>query len=244
MSDPESYCRELEAYLCRKNDGHLIRIAGPAFEQVTGWARDGIPLKIACAGIDRYFERYYRRGPRRRPVRIEFCEADVLDAFDEWRRAVGVTFRAPTGQSVMNKEAEQDESETPSRRRTSLASHIERAVARLTALRASSHLAQGAQEIVEHVVRELDLLQPDARRVRGQARDAVVAQLALVDRKLLNGVLDTLDEAARSAAETEAKEALSPFRDRMPPDAYQRACTAAFERSVRERFGLPTLAFD
>ena len=50
-----------------------------------------MPLKVACAGIDRYFERYYRKGPRRRPVRIEFCEADVLDAFDDWRRAVGVT---------------------------------------------------------------------------------------------------------------------------------------------------------
>ena len=42
-------------------------------------------------GIDRYFERYYAKGPRRRPVRVEFCEADVLDVFDEWRRAVGVT---------------------------------------------------------------------------------------------------------------------------------------------------------
>jgi hypothetical protein len=244
MNDPESYCRELEAYLCRKNDGHLIRIVGPAFEQVTGWARDGIPVKVACAGIDRYFERYYRKGPRRRPVRIEFCEADVLDAFDEWRRAVGVTFRASAGRAIMDDDAEHDDSDAPVRRRTSLASHIERAIARLTALRASSQLAQGGQEIVEQVVRELDQLQPDAKRVRGQAREALVAQLALVDRKLLNGVVDTLDEAARSAAEAEAKEALSPFRDRMPPDAYQRACTAAFERSVRERFGLPTLTFD
>ena len=32
------YCREIEAYLCRKNDGHLVRIVGPAFEQVCGWA--------------------------------------------------------------------------------------------------------------------------------------------------------------------------------------------------------------
>ena len=42
-------------------------------------------------GIDRYFERYYAKGPRRRPVRVEFCEADVLDVFDEWRRALGIT---------------------------------------------------------------------------------------------------------------------------------------------------------
>ena len=58
---------------------------------MSGWAAQGVPLKVACSGIDRYFERYYRKGPRRRPVKIDFCEADVLDVFDEWRRAVGVT---------------------------------------------------------------------------------------------------------------------------------------------------------
>jgi hypothetical protein len=26
--DVESYCRDIEAYLCRKNDGHLIRVTG------------------------------------------------------------------------------------------------------------------------------------------------------------------------------------------------------------------------
>ena len=56
---PEHYCREIESYLCRKNDGHLIRIVGPAFDQVCGWAARGVPLKVACRGIDRCFERYY-----------------------------------------------------------------------------------------------------------------------------------------------------------------------------------------
>ena len=78
----DSYCRQLEAYLCRKNDGHLIRIVGPAFEQVCGWAARGVPVKVAERGIDRYFERYYAKGPRRRPVQIQFCEADVFDVFD------------------------------------------------------------------------------------------------------------------------------------------------------------------
>jgi hypothetical protein len=88
--DASDYCREIEAYLCRKNEGHLIRIVGPAFEQVCGWANLGVPLKVAFRGIDQYCERYYAKGPRRRPVRIEFCEADILDLFDAWRRAIGV----------------------------------------------------------------------------------------------------------------------------------------------------------
>ena len=53
--EPSEYCREIEAYLCRKNDGHLIRIVGPSFERVSGWAERGVPLKVAFRGIDRYF---------------------------------------------------------------------------------------------------------------------------------------------------------------------------------------------
>ena len=58
VTEAADYCRQVEAYLCRKNDGHLVRIVGPAFEQVCGWARKGVPLKVAWRGIDRCHERY------------------------------------------------------------------------------------------------------------------------------------------------------------------------------------------
>jgi len=88
-ADAHAYCREVEAYLCRRNQGHLIRVVGPAFDMVKHWAEIGVPLTVAKEGIDRTVERAERRPGRRRPVRIEFCEADVLDGYDRWRRAVG-----------------------------------------------------------------------------------------------------------------------------------------------------------
>ena len=99
---PGEFCREIETYLCRKNDGHLIRIVGPVFQKVCGWAAQGVPIKIAYRGIDRYFDRQQAKGPgpRRRPIRVEFCEADILDAFDEWRRAVGVTVERGRGERL------------------------------------------------------------------------------------------------------------------------------------------------
>jgi hypothetical protein len=122
----DEYCRDIETYLCRKNDGHLIRVVGPSFEIVSGWAAQGVPLKIAFAGIDRYFERYYRKGPRRRPVKIDFCDADVLDVFDEWRRATGVPM-ASVSSEISN-------------RSLSLPAHLERVVLRLTSARAGGSL--------------------------------------------------------------------------------------------------------
>ena len=54
--DTDQYCREIETHLCRRNGGHLVRVAGPAFEMVRGWAQRGIPLKVAFQGIDRYVD--------------------------------------------------------------------------------------------------------------------------------------------------------------------------------------------
>ena len=59
---PDAYCREIEAYLTRKNDGHLVRIVGPSFDRVRGWAERGVPIKVAFQGIDRHFERVLREG--------------------------------------------------------------------------------------------------------------------------------------------------------------------------------------
>ena len=235
MIDVESYCRDIEAYLCRKNDGHLIRITGPAFEQVQGWAQQGVPLKIAEAGIDRYFERYYRKGPRRRPVRIEFCEADVLDAFDDWRRAVGITrivADADGGPDVADPQ--------PGRRqKKSLASQIESALARLTVLRGSDHAGAGLGAALERAVRALDALRGDAAHARGDAREEILKKLSAIDDELTSAALDALDAASRRSIEKEADDELAPFRARMSAEALTHSRRQATQRLVRERFGLP-----
>src|SRR5262245_33020999 len=169
--DPADYCREVESYLCRKNEGHLIRIVGPVFEKVTGWAAQGVPLAVVFKGIDAYCERYYAKGPRRRPVRVEFCEADVLELFDDWRRAVGVS---SSGESVGE----------GARRQDSLPSHLDRAIARLTAMRAG-RAAGALAERIDATVRELDLVKTSARQARGETRTAILDRLAVLDRALL-----------------------------------------------------------
>lgn len=228
--DAGEYCRELEAYLCRKNDGHLIRIAGPAFETVTGWATQGIPFKVACRGIDRYFERYYAKGPRRRPVRIEFCEADVLDAFDEWRRAVGV---------AMPQDAEGE----PSRgSREGLPSHLERVIARLTVRRAGE--ATALEPMLEPVVRELDAIRATARGLRGEARARVLLRLEAIEQDLTETMRATASSSLLADVNREARQEVAPFASRMAPAERERATRACEDRLLRERAGLPRIRFE
>jgi hypothetical protein len=236
VNDPAEYTRAIESYLCKKNDGHLIRIVGPAFEQVCGWAAKGIPLNVSYRGIDRYFERYYAKGPRRRPVRVEFCEADVFDVFDEWRRATGVSMwdRAPASGA--------EASAARPARHDSLPAHLERAIARLTALRSSDD--RSLADPIDGIVRELDAARATAKGLRGAARDRLLARLRQMDADLLEAARGVADADVMRALHRQAEEELAPFRERMPRDAYDGAVRASIERLLRDRLRLPVIACD
>jgi hypothetical protein len=240
------YCRQLESYLCRKNDGHLIRIVGPAFEQVCGWAARGVPLKVACRGIDRYFERYYAKGPRRRPVRIEFCEADVLDVFDEWRRAVGIPASETTNPGETGKAhpglADPAEPADHPGRHVSLPAHLERVVARLTALRAGGD--RSMDDVIDGAVRELDAARAGARGMRGAAREQLLARLRALDASLIDAVRSRCDVETMQRLGMEADAELAPFRERMPREAYKQSHRACIDRLIRDRARLPIVAFE
>lgn len=230
--DTSEYCRQIEAYLCRKNEGHLIRIVGPAFEQVIGWANLGVPLKVAFRGIDQYCERYYAKGSRRRPVRIEFCEADILDLFDAWRRAIGVQ-RNET--NVIAESAS---------RKPSLVSHIERALIKLTSLRALTDRSAAFGEEIDKVIERLDHLAVDARSARGDARSAMIETLRHLDDQLGKAAAAEADPDLTARLIQEGHEELAPFMARMPEPELRRARDAAFDRLLRESLGIPRLIYD
>jgi hypothetical protein len=232
----DEYCRAIETYLCQKNDGHLIRVVGPSFEVVSGWATQRVPLKIAYAGIDRYFERYYRKGPRRRPVKIDFCDADVLDVFDEWRRATGVT--SSSASPIRN-----PQSAIRNTGRSSLPAHLERVVLRLTSARASGSLGDAFDALIDRASAELDAARAKAGGLRGDARQALLNRLSALDAELVQQARATLDEATRATLMREAEAELAGFRSGMTAEAFARAHEMAIDRLVRERVMLPTITF-
>lgn len=230
---PDEYCRAVEAYLCRKNGGHLVRIVGPAFDCVRGWAGQGIPLKIAMQGIDRCVERHEAKGGRRRPVRVEFCDGDVLASFDAWRRAIGVP-RDSDAREADNAPA------IDLRKSGSLRTHLDRVIARLTVLRGG---ASPVDDVLDAIVRELDTLRPTEGTLRGAARAAVEARLRTLDARLLEDARQRCD-AVLPDLTREAGEELSPYRERLSRDDYAKALDATVDRLVRARLSLPVVSYD
>jgi hypothetical protein len=247
--DVDQYCRDIEAHLCRRNAGHLVRIAGPAFDLVRGWAQRGIPLKVALQGIDRYVDRSSARGMRRRPARVEFCEADVLDAFDAWRRAVGihraeadVASRAEADSAGGGAEADGEAAPRP-RSRESLSTHLDRVIVRLTSLR-TGEVPEAWDAALEEIVRTLDAMHPAARRARGDRRERILADLQALDARLMARARDAAGTGLRADAAREATAELEPFAARLSPAAFAAAHLRCENRALRERLRLPTLTLE
>ena len=238
MEDTVDYCRDIEAYLCQKNGGHLVRIVGPAFEKVCEWAEQGIPLKVAYRGIDRCVERASAKGGRRRPMRIEFCEADVLDAFDDWRRALGVTT-----QVAESAEGGGEWDSGGSARKGSLAAHVERSVSRLLAAR-SARPDPTFDALITKITADLDEIATTARSARGEARATLLARLAALDAELIAAARANVDLSTAAALEREVDAELAGFSGRMAPEALERARQLGFQRLLRESLNLPVLSFE
>ena len=245
--EPGELCRAVESYLRRKNDGHLIRIVGPAFEMVCEWAAAGIPLRVVERAIDRRCLRYYARGPKRHPLRIEYCEADVLDLFDEWKRAVGL--RAAPGSEEEAPVGLEAEEPGPvgrpggSRSRRSLAAHLDELAARLSAWNPPPGAA-ALEGLLQESRAAVETARSGGRTLRGEARRRVTEQLAELDGRFPVAARTDAGDAALCELRIEAQESLEPFRSRMPAAAFGKALEAATDRLLAEHFKLPRLTFD
>jgi hypothetical protein len=234
--DVGSYCRQVEDYLTQVNSGHLIRVVGPAFELVRGWARAGVPISIVFEGIRLKAERHHA-GRSKRPLRLEFCAADVDQLFDRWRRAIGLSAAAAAMDTGSPAEA-------APRRRPSLAKHVNRAIERLTRSASRADVSEAYRDAVNQMLDRLIDVRDRWSGARGADRTEAAGRLLDLDRALLDAVRGTLDGPALEALRAEAMADVSAFRSRLTAEAWERTLAVGLDRHIRERFGLPVLELD
>jgi hypothetical protein len=168
-------------------------------------------------------------------VKIDFCDADVLDVFDEWRRATGIS---ASGRDVEDRAERGDGDRHPS-----LPLHLERAVARLSSGRASGLLGEDFDGVIDCLAADLDAARSKSGGLRGDARTALLTRLEQADADMLKTAERLLDGPAMDAIRADADAELAAFRGRMTADDYARAHHGAVATLVRQRLQLPTLRF-
>jgi hypothetical protein len=240
--DVGEYCRSVEQHLTRVNAGQLVRIFGPGFELVRTWAHEGVPLSIVLHGISLKAERHHAGGRAARPLRLEFCEADVRAVFEQWRRAVGIwsAAPAPTAPSATLADVPEPGDEP---RRGSLSKHLDRAADRLSRAAGRLELPEEFRDVLSRLLDEVVALKEQARKARGPIRDTLAATLPGLDVQLASAARRAIDAGELAAIEADAVADLAPYRARLGPDVWKRSVEVTTDRLLRDRLGLPVLEF-
>jgi hypothetical protein len=244
--DIGEYCRAVEAHLTRINEGQLVRVVGPAFELVREWAITGVPLSIVLHGMNAKAERH-KAGRSTRPLRLEFCEHDVREAYDHWRRAVGVariSEASLTSEGGHERTAEAVAAAESRKKRASLTKHLDRAIDRLVRAGGRTDITETFRDGADAIVRALGDMRDRAQGVRGGARDEMTAALALLDAELMRVTRATAETALVTRLRADSAAELAAYRGRLDAAAWERAVELGVERLLRDHFGLPTVALD
>jgi hypothetical protein len=235
-SNVADYCRQVEAHLTRINGGHLVRVVGPGFALVKQWADEGVPLSVVFRGIEHKAERH-AAGASKRPLRIEFCDADVRALYNDWRRAIGVP-ATPTADADADASAT-DRSPGPKRR--SVPKAIDRAIDRLGRLAGRLELPEEFRDAMSRLIEQLSKLREELAHTRGAARDRLLERLGPLDADLLGHARGVVSAAVLRDIALRAEQDLAPYRERLSPDAWARAVSVTVDRGVREHLELPSL---
>jgi hypothetical protein len=113
---------------------------------------------------------------------------------------------------------------------------------RLTQARVDGSLGDEFDALIDRAAAELDAARVKAGGLRGEARQALLDRLAVLDAEIVQQARAALDEGARLALAREAEGELAGFKSGMTAEAFARAREAAIDRLVRERAKLPTIA--
>jgi hypothetical protein len=233
--DIGEFCRRVEEHLTRTNEGNIIRVVGPAFELVRGWAIEGMPLSVVTHGIDLKAERH-RAGRSARPLRLEFCEADVRQVYTRWRRSVGLPSTSASAEVA---------SETPeTQKRPSLSKQVDRAIEKLARVAGRLDLPEAFRETVGQAIAELSEIRETARTTRGEARRALASRLSPVDSALVRAGRDAVGTDVLQGLRRDAEGDLASYRTRLAPHLWARSVDRALDQLVRDQLGLPTLSFE
>lgn len=241
MADVADYCRQVEAHLTRVNGGHLVRVVGPGFALVKQWADEDIPLSVVFRGIEQKAERH-AAGASKRPLRIEFCEADVRAVYEDWRRAIGVAAR-PVSEAGDTEPGESAEPAEATTRRRSAPKAIDRAIDRLGRLAGRLELPGEFRDAMSRIIEQLSALRGELGKTRGAARQLLLERLGPVERDLLDHARAIVPDSVMRDIVARAEQDLAPYRDRLAADAWARAVSVTVDRGVREHLGLPSLDF-
>lgn len=214
LSDHE-YFQAIEEVFVRLRGAPLL-LPPKDWQTARTWHREGIPLDLVLRTLEELFERRRERGEEDKVLYLRYCDRAVRSAWKEAREltAAAAARRAPGVGEEVGGGLDVD--------------------ARLDALATSLPDDLPERTELAAAVRALGGSAADDRRVE--------EELAALDRRTVERLIEGLDPERRKELDREVEEAVRGMAARLPREEAERARGRLLDQKVRRLFGLPTLS--
>ena len=228
-----NYFTEIEDAFVRRRGKHLM-LSPMDWALIERWKELNVPLHIVLRGIEKSFDSWEAK-PRKRTVKsLLYCQEEIEAQYAEWVESrVGATPEdavEPPGK----------EEGLPFPRQVVLA-HMQRGRQALHTVAKGLNEGELA-ETISRVVQLLEALESDfATAAVPDARQLEISLTGL-ERMLSDALMAAVAQEQLSAAQTEIKEQLRPYRSHMDKEAYQQTFNSLLLKRLRQDSGVPRLS--
>ena len=196
-----------------------------------GWAAAGIPLRVVERAIDRRYVRYHAKGPKRRPLRIEYLRGRRARPVRRVEASGGSEHGGGYGGGAVGRAAGRGGGDGRAGARIAeqtfpLAAHLDDLAVRLSAWHAPPGAA-ALESVLKDARAAVEALRAGGRTLRGEARRRALDRLAELDRRLPAAARDDAGDDVLRDLRAEAQRSLEAFRSRMAAAAFASALDAA-----------------
>ena len=236
MASPPNYFNyftEIEDAFVRRRGKHLM-LSPMDWALIERWKELNVPLHIVLRGIEKSFDSWEAK-PRKRTVKsLLYCQEEIEAQYAEWLESrVGAT----TEEGV---EPASKEEGLPFPRQAVLA-HIQRGRQALQTVAKGLNEGELA-ETISRVVHLLDALESDFATVAVPDARQLEISLTGLERMLSDSLMSAVSQEQLSAAQTEIKEQLRPYRSHMEKAVYEQTFNNLLLKRLRGDAGLPRLS--
>ena len=229
-----SYNSEIEDTFIRRRSKHL-HLCPLDWAMMEVWKERGIPLHVVLRAIERWFDLYEGRKPKRPVNTLLYCQEEVEAQYAEW-------LESRVGSHEDSQKARDAEDASPFPRDAVLA-YLSRSLDELTNV--YSQRRSHEDELSEAMSRALTLLtevkddyatsaQPDARKLEDS--------LTGIERMLDDAIRSAMPDSQLESAGAEIDAQLKPYKRHMDKAAFQQTRDNLLRKRLREHLGVPRLS--
>ena len=221
MINYSNYFTEVEEHFARLRRKNLL-VSPLDWCLIELWRDSGIPLHVTLRGIDRSFESA-QRTQKRSPSSLSYCHAAILEAFEEYNRAM----LGPVDQVFQDKSSDKQEEEFS---REMVMIHLGKLEKRL-----SQHTDEVFQRTTDRVG-SLRLEISASSRVDYQQVDLDLSRIGSI---LAESLREKIGKKKFEVLQQEVHKEMTIYKKRLSKEMYARLERTYLERKIRAFFELP-----